>query len=54
MPWGLLFFVAGLILILEGAGWFAGAVTVGWVLVIVSLVIFIISLAIVGAVIGRR
>lgn len=31
---GILGIIAGLILLLAGSGWFAGAVTVGWILLI--------------------
>lgn len=34
----LLFVVAGLILLLAGAGWFAGAVTVGWILLVIGII----------------
>lgn len=41
---GLIGIVAGLILLLAGSGWFAGAATVGWILLIVGAVLLAVQL----------
>ena len=46
MPWGVLMLVAGLILVLAGSGWFAGAATVGWILIVVSVLLMALTLVI--------
>lgn len=42
---GLIGIIAGLILLLAGSGWFAGAVTVGWILFVVGIVLLVIQVA---------
>lgn len=34
----IVFIIAGLILLLAGGGWFAGAVTVGWILLVAGVI----------------
>lgn len=41
---GILGIIAGLILLLAGSSWFAGAVTIGWILLIAGVVITILHL----------
>jgi hypothetical protein len=48
MPFLLL--IAGLILLLAGSGWFVGAATVGVILIVVSVVVFILQALAVKAV----
>jgi len=42
------FIIAGLILLLAGGGWFAGAITVGWILLIAGIVTTVLPFVLFG------
>lgn len=45
---GLIGIIAGLILLLAGSTWFAGAATVGWILLIAGAVLVLLQLLVFG------
>lgn len=44
------FLIAGLILVIAGHSWFAAAAAVGWILIAVSAVMVVVTLAILGGI----
>jgi uncharacterized membrane protein len=55
MPWGIIFFIAGIVLLFN-TGWFAGAGLVGFILLIFGAFSVLVQLAVVGlfAAVGKR